>query len=1490
MDKYPIIPRPRSGLTTLIIVALILSGLFLYLEPREKKITESPLSTFIEEVKLGNVESVKVEDNKINFTLKDSKQFYAIKESGQNVNDILEDVPMEVKSKLKIQVEDTESSGFWMNLLISVVPFLLIVGFFLFMFRQAQSANNQALSFGRSRARMFDKEKKKTTFADVAGVEEAKVELVEVVDFLKNPAKYKAMGAKIPKGVLLVGAPGCGKCVTGGTLVLTNKGLIQIRDIPKYFYVDEKNRVFGASVVAYNSSDKKNEFTSASHWYNLGRSKTIKITTQSGIDLEGTHEHPIIVLDRDGNFVFRKMEEIREGDMAVVKYNTQYFGTSTRIPDEETAYILGLLVGDGGLTVKGRISFTSADSDMLEFFKRYFLERYRYNIIKTSGKYDWTIQSKQILNVFFGQYGLSATYAEHKQIPEWILLSPKYIVKAFLQGLFDTDGYADKCGYVQLSSSSYFLAKQVNTLLLNFGVVNRFHSRKKKYNNKLQYYLEISGDFLRTFEAEIGFRLADSKKERLAKYINSTVSNTNNNLIYWQGQWLKEIWEYLKKSHIEVYKIFDGLERYINESRMPSLTALRAFMEKTVQLLPKIISFAPYRHVASIVFSGFYFSPIISIERGEAEVYDFTIPKYHSFVANGLISHNTLLARAVAGEADVPFFNISGSEFVEMFVGVGASRVRDLFHRAKRNAPCIVFIDEIDAVGRQRGAGLGGGHDEREQTLNQILTEMDGFETDTNVIVMSASVTGDTQVLIKKNRTYSLRSISSIINQYYAPDEEGIEKYTPDLEVLGLEARPRKDGKSTKHMYFGSSEFKRVRSVFRHKVNEIYEVKFLGGKIRTTGNHSVFVRMKQGLIVKRVDELKPGEHLVDIPYIANRTNAGKREVRAHNFSAQYQKMLMVYEQQPEFMEKYQFAVKNRDVLSQSEIAEIIGCSQTTVSKWQITSRMPRPLSLAYFQHDLPYEVPVTPELCRLFGYYTAEGYARKELDFCFNIKEKKFTRDLQDLIYMIFGVLPDRERNHTPNAVNIIYYLKPLADFFKRYCGEGAYNKHIPDFLFEAPKEYFIEFFRGYFRGDGYKDKRGRIEITSVSERLITELNWLSRMHGYKSYVHKFTVPQGRVINNGKPLLETIAWRLGFGKTQNPLGRSRGKISIKRAKILEVVKKPFDGYVYDFCGCENEAFFGGLAPVLLHNTNRPDVLDPALLRPGRFDRRVVVDQPDIKGREAILEVHAKGKPLARDVDLSKIARQTSGFVGADLENLLNEAAILAARYNKKKIGMREVEKSIEKVLMGPERKSKVMSKKEKEITAYHEAGHALVAQMTPGCDPVHKVSIIQRGMALGMTWFMPEEDKHLYAKSKFEAELASLLGGYVAEELVFGRENVTTGASNDLERATEIARKMVTMYGMSELGPVIYGDHHREVFLGRDFGHVKNYSEEISAKIDSEIRRIISQAYDKAREVLTKWRKRLNEVAQVLLEKETLTREDFLEFFNAEKTAPQPIL
>ncbi|MBI4127309.1 ATP-dependent metallopeptidase FtsH/Yme1/Tma family protein [Candidatus Peregrinibacteria bacterium] len=607
MDKT-LKPRRPNPLISILAAVLLFSAIYTIWNPSgEKLITQVPVSQFTADAQNGKITEIDVKDTRLDYTVSDGNKYFTYKEYGETTSDLLKDLPAEKVAAIKINVTDTSGSDIWLNIGLSVIPFILVIGFLFFMMRGAGNANNQAMSFGKSGAKLHDKEKEKTTFKDVAGVKEAKAELEEIVDFLKHPTKYTAMGAKIPKGVVLVGAPGTGK---------------------------------------------------------------------------------------------------------------------------------------------------------------------------------------------------------------------------------------------------------------------------------------------------------------------------------------------------------------------------------------------------------------------------------------------TLLARAVAGEANVPFFSISGSEFVEMFVGVGASRVRDLFKKAKRNAPCIVFIDEIDAVGRQRGAGLGGGHDEREQTLNQILTEMDGFENNTNVIVMAA-------------------------------------------------------------------------------------------------------------------------------------------------------------------------------------------------------------------------------------------------------------------------------------------------------------------------------------------------------------------------------------------------------------------------------------------------------------TNRPDVLDPALLRPGRFDRRVVVDSPGVHDREEILKVHARNKPVAKEVALKDIAKQTPGFSGADLENLMNEAAILAAKQDKKEISTHDIEQSVEKVQLGPERKSHVLSKEEKEVTAFHECGHAIVGHVLKDCDPIRKITIVSRGMSLGSTWFVPDEDKHLYTKQKFQHEMASLLGGYVAEEMIYGQ--VSTGPSNDLERATGMARRMVTEFGMSPLGPIVFGEKNHEVFLGRDFGHTKNYSEELASEIDAQIQNFVKDAYKTARELLTKHKKQLETIAKKLIEVETLDRSDFISLFEGKK-------
>jgi len=304
---------------------------------------------------------------------------------------------------------------------------------------------------------------------------------------------------------------------------------------------------------------------------------------------------------------------------------------------------------------------------------------------------------------------------------------------------------------------------------------------------------------------------------------------------------------------------------------------------------------------------------------------------------------------------------------------------------------------------------------------------------------------------------------------------------------------------------------------------------------------------------------------------------------------------------------------------------------------------------------------------------------------------------------------------------------------------------------------------------------------------------------------------------------------------------------------------------------EMDGFETSTHVIVIAATNRPDVLDPALLRPGRFDRHVTLDRPDIRGRRAILEVHARNKPLDSSVDLEVLAKQTPGFSGADLSNLINEAAILAARNNRKVIGMRDLEEAIARVIAGPERKSRMISEKEKLTIAYHEMGHALVGKTLEHTDPVHKISIVSRGMALGWTMSLPTEDKYLVSKAELVDQLAQILGGRCAEELILGEKNITTGASDDIRKATQLARKMVTEWGMSDkLGPLAFGTKEELVFLGRDLGEQRNYSEEVAGEIDQEVHHLVDSAFLRAKEVLRAREKALRALAQRLIEVETM--------------------
>ncbi|MGH8937638.1 MAG: ATP-dependent metallopeptidase FtsH/Yme1/Tma family protein [Acidimicrobiia bacterium] len=816
----------------------------------------------------------------------------------------------------------------------------------------------------------------------------------------------------------------------------------------------------------------------------------------------------------------------------------------------------------------------------------------------------------------------------------------------------------------------------------------------------------------------------------------------------------------------------------------------------------------------------------------------------------------TLLARAVAGEAGVPFFSISGSDFVEMFVGVGAS------------------------------------------------------------------VTGDTPVLVRDSEGTRLVPIGELVDRFYPQGADGYVAPVTGVETLGYE--PRRSGFRGLDG-FGGSAWQSVSGVYRHRVDEILEIEYLGGTIRTTGDHSVFVRRHGGIKPVAARDLKVGDVLVDLPY---KTRTGfvpglgtVHELRAHGFEElDLQLTLPIEELDPELEWRHAFALAAAGTMTQAAIAERIGVSQVAR------------------------EVVLSLPLMKLFGYYTAEGRANGDLEFCFGTHEAELIADCTGLMLEAFGLEASVYQTEE-NSTRLLYYSAPLGRFFTRHCGgNGSRNKHIPEILWTLPRPYFLAYLEGYFKGDGYRSSEGELIMTSVSRQLIRELAWLCAMHGIKAGIRHGYQQGGRVIRSA-PLPDGEYWSLVIGKTSDPFADEAGDHQHKKPVITHITLRRHDEYVYDLCGCTNEAFFGGDKPVLLHNsrvrdlfeqakaaapaivfideidavgrhrgaglggghdereqplnqllvemdgfdvktgvilvaaTNRPDILDPALLRPGRFDRQVVIDRPDLKGRLAILDVHARGKPLSKDVELEVLARQTPGFTGADLANLINEAALLAARHNLKEVGMTELEESIERVIAGPERRSRLLSDEEKLVTAYHETGHALVGHVLPKADPIHKVTIIPRGRSLGHTQALPTEDRYMMRRSELVNQLAMLLGGRTAEEVIFA--DPTTGAADDIDKATQIARQMVMEYGMSDrLGPMQYGRPDGEVFLGRDYVRQQDYSDEVASLIDEEVRKLITAAHEEARQILTHHREALDRMANVLLEKESLDAKEIAEIFS----------
>ncbi len=847
----------------------------------------------------------------------------------------------------------------------------------------------------------------------------------------------------------------------------------------------------------------------------------------------------------------------------------------------------------------------------------------------------------------------------------------------------------------------------------------------------------------------------------------------------------------------------------------------------------------------------------------------------------------TLLAKAVAGEAGVPFFSINGSEFIQMFVGVGAS------------------------------------------------------------------VTGDTPVLVRSEGRTRLMPIGEFIDTHYAGDAEGFVVPVSGVETLGFEELDSKFKGSSK-LFLKGSAWSRVRGVYRHRVTEIHEIHYLGGMVRTTGDHSVFIRTRDGVKAITARELKPGDVLVNLPLkVRGQYSADSgtlHSVRAHAFTEPAEPLwLDVAERNEELEDAYAFAVANRGVMTQSAIAETIGVSQMTVCNWQTDTNLPRGLSDRYSSVRLPERVLVTPELMRLLGYYTAEGRDNGCVQFVFGSHEADLHADCIALGEQFFGLSP--KVDHTEdNSTRITFYSAPLGRFFNRHCGNGSRNKHVPEFLWDMSSEYFLAFLEGYTRGDGYVSREGKLCATSVSKQLIQELAWLCAMHGIKAGVRQWFTPGGRVIKN-KPLPDETAWTLIIGKTSNPFAPAQGQSKQgKKAIVREIVVKPFDGFVYDFCGCDNEAFFGGEKPILLHNsrvrdlfknarenspcivfvdevdavgrmrgtgvgggsdereqtlnqilsemdgfspsetvivvaaTNRPDVLDAALLRPGRFDRHITIDRPTWQGRMAILKIHTRNKPLSDDVDLESVARGSIGMTGADLRNLANEAALLATREGKNRIDQYDFARAYDRVLMGPVREE-VLGLEGRRRTAYHEAGHTLVGWMEPNADPPHKVTIIPRGQALGVTLIPPDEDRMHHGLDYWKAKLAFIMGGRAADRLMY--KQAYSGHENDLKQATRLARYMVTHWGMSDrLGPMSFRVGEEHVFLGKELQEPRDFSEGTASVIDEEVQKLLREADERAYSLLDQNRDKLEALVEALLEREELLRDEIAKVLRGEKLPP----
>jgi ATP-dependent Zn protease len=814
------------------------------------------------------------------------------------------------------------------------------------------------------------------------------------------------------------------------------------------------------------------------------------------------------------------------------------------------------------------------------------------------------------------------------------------------------------------------------------------------------------------------------------------------------------------------------------------------------------------------------------------------------------------LAQAIATEAHVPFCYASAPSFQNMFFGVGNLRVMMIYAAARKKArefgAAIVFIDEIDAIGASRAAGgngvgtagmLGGLFGGGMGLLNELLLQMDppnvehgwlprllralglrrGRAKTDPVLTIGASVTGDTPIVVRKDGMVRRLTIGEFVDSFYRDDAAEGEVAVAGWQTLGYRglANGRFGGREDPN-YFGQAAFVTLKGVFRHRVDHIFEIDYLGGSIRATGDHSVFVRSagRHGRIAaKRVDQLKPGDILVNLPCKVDRGANSRSADRAHAFPG-----------------------------------------------------APASLPLAPFRslrdrgrddgHAAPEHVALTPAFHRLIGYFLAVGFAgRSQIDFCLNRREQALAADIRALMAECFGCPRLRERT-VGQAHHLTFSSAQVAHFLRQHVGADAHSKRLPAFLWQSDRASFIEFLRGYAAGghaagDGSENRRGDLTLVTVNRELAVDLNWLCRMHGMKTALGSYAVPARKIAPDGGTVAATRAYRLKIGMRSNPLAEKPFPFTYVEQPVVRAVRLvPFDGYVYDLCGCENEAFFGGESPVLLHNTNLPEVLDPALLRPGRFDHKITVDAPDMDGRKDVLEYYLAKVAHDPDFPVDRAAADTIGYTPAMIRHVVNEGVVYAHFAGRERVGYEDFTRAREGYEWGLRQPIRTMSAEDRRRLAYHEAGHAVAQYLLLPSDRMIKVTIVRHGQALGLAATKPIEERYTRSRDEIFAEIQCALASRAAEELFLGVK--LSGVVQDLTDATRLAAAAIGWLGMDG-----------SLYSARAFGETVP-----DPQTKRRIERILDEQLTAVKRLLATHRTFVQEVAAGLLDRHELSGDE----------------